>query len=330
MNVKAMKVLIVAHVKNGRFSPFTAEQGEALAKAGCVVEMFGVEGKGLWGYLRNYPRLKKKLRAFSPDIVHAYYGLSGLLANLQRKYPVVTSFIGSDVHKGGWVLWLSKIAMKLSKFNIFGGQWLKDRSGYNKPNSCIIRFGVDEQRFYPIDKAETLKRVKEDPAMAEKLASFIAEGNKRHPIMFAGAFANTVKNAPLAQAAVDLLKKEGDYELLELKGYTREQVNLLQNFVDCLVVTSFRESGPLVVKEAMASGCPVVSVEVGDVREYIGSLDGCYIVERTPESVADGIRKAVAFGGKTDGSGRLKELDLYNSIIAGKLMDIYSKVLESK
>ena len=328
MNGKVLKVLVVAHTKNGVFSPFVREQAYALKNAGCEIDTYGVEGKGFWGYLKNYKPLKRKLKSFNPDVVHAYYGLSGLLANLQRRYPVVTSFLGSDIHKGGWVFRLSRITMKLSKFNIFGGQWLMQKSGYRKSNACVVRFGVDEKQFFPIGKEETVERVKQDPLLAEKLSSAISSGGKMHSILFAGAFANAVKNAPLAQAAVDLLKKEGDYELLELKGYSREQVNLLQNFVDCLVVTSLREGGgPLVVKEAMASGCPVVSVEVGDVREFIGSLEGCFIVERTPEAVADGIRKAVAFGRKTDGTARLKELELFNNIIAGKLLEVYSKVV---
>lgn len=328
MSGRNFKVLVVAHVKNGKFSPFVIEQAEALKKAGCQIDMFGVEGKGVFGYLKNYPRLKKTLKATKPDIVHAYYGLTGLLANFQRKYPVVTSFLGSDIHKGGWVFRLSKKCMKLSKYNIFGGVWLKEKSGYKKSNACIVRFGVDEHTFFPIDKQQTLERVKKDPHLCERLECFLS-GKVKHPILFAGAFANAVKNAPLAQAGVDLLKAEDTYELIELKGYTREQVNLLQNFVDCLVVTSLREGGgPLVVKEAMASGCPVVSVAVGDVKEFISTLDGCYIVERTPEAVADGIRKAIAFGKKTDGTARLNELELFNNIIAGKIMDVYSKVLE--
>jgi hypothetical protein len=70
------------------------------------------------GYLRELPALRRLIRAERPDIVHAHYGLSGLLANLQRLVPVVTTYHGSDINVPH-ILRLSKIAMRLSAHNIF-------------------------------------------------------------------------------------------------------------------------------------------------------------------------------------------------------------------
>ena len=64
-----------------------------------------------------------------------------------------------------------------------------------------------------------------------------------------------------------------DAELLELKGYNRVQVATLMQAVDAILMTSFTEGSPQVIKEALACGCPIVSVDVGDV-----SLSTC--VER--------------------------------------------------
>ena len=52
-----------------------------------------------------------------------------------------------------------------------------------------------------------------------------------------------------------------------MKGYSREEVHLLMNAVDILIVTSHSETGPLVVKEALACNCPIISTDVGDVKE---------------------------------------------------------------
>ena len=38
---------------------------------------------------------------------------------------------------------------------------------------------------------------------------------------------------------------------------------------DVTLITSKRESGPLVAKEAIACGCPVVAVDVGDMAEWM-------------------------------------------------------------
>ena len=55
---------------------------------------------------------------------------------------------------------------------------------------------------------------------------------------------------------------------------------------DLALVTSSRESGPLVAREAVACGLPVVSTDVGDLSEW---LPARCIGEATPESLADAV-----------------------------------------
>ena len=113
-----MKILIVASDKKGHFAPFIEEQIAALQARGVQIIRYGVTGHGIMGYLRELPALRRLIRAERPDIVHAHYGLSGLLANLQRLVPVVTTYHGSDINNPD-ILRLSKIAMRLSAHNIF-------------------------------------------------------------------------------------------------------------------------------------------------------------------------------------------------------------------
>ena len=42
-----MKILIVASYNKGHFAPFIVEQVEALKKAGCEIDSFGLQGKGI-------------------------------------------------------------------------------------------------------------------------------------------------------------------------------------------------------------------------------------------------------------------------------------------
>ena len=65
-------------------------------------------------------------------------------------------------------------------------------------------------------------------------------------VLFAGAYDNAVKNAALAKESVALLHE--DVELLELKGYAREEVTLLMCAADAFLMTSFTEGSPLVIK----------------------------------------------------------------------------------
>lgn len=304
-----MKIMVVANYNPGYFSPFVLEQIDALQHEGIEVGTYGIVGKGLIGYLSNLRGIRRKIREFQPDLIHAHYGLSGLCANLQRTKPVVTTYHGSDIHSGGWILKLSKIAMRLSAYNIFVSKRLMELAGYVKGNVCILSCGID------------LGTIQEMPKVTarEKLGIDI----HRKIGLFSGAYDNYIKNYSLAKAAVDRLK---DVELKELKGYSREEVNLLMNACDFQITTSFRESGPLVVKEAMACGTPVVSVDVGDVREVIGDTEGCYIAERNPDDIATKIKMALTFKGKTNGRQRIIDLGLSNDIVAKRLINIYEAV----
>src|SRR5699024_4954863 len=98
-------------------------------------------------------------------------------------------------------------------------------------------------------------------------------------------------NYALAKKAVSLL--DDSVELLELKDKTREEVNLLFNASDLLLMTSFTEGSPQVVKEALACNTPIVSTDVGDVKSLICDVNNCYITSYSPVDVADKIKLAL-------------------------------------
>jgi glycosyltransferase involved in cell wall biosynthesis len=305
-----MRILIVANHNTGRFTSFITEQVEFIRKMGVEVDYYGVHGKGIYGYLSNLSSLKAKIREYHPDLIHAHYGLSGLLANLQRKVPVVTSYHGSDIHTGGQTLFFSKLATKLSAYNIFVSNRLLEQSGYHGQKKCIISCGIDMKTFHPIDRAVARKSIGWDP-------------NGTY-VFFGGAFDNHVKNSPLAKAAVAQI--EGA-QLMEMRGYTREDVNLAMNAADCLLMTSHREGGPLVVKEAMACGTPVVAVRVGDVEETMTGVEGCYVASHDVKDVASCLRQALSFQGKTKGRQRIIDLGLPMEQVAEQIIQIYHIVL---
>lgn len=304
-----MKILIVASHNCGKYSSFVLEQAGAIERLKIEIYYFPVEGKGVFGYLKNRKKLLKKIEECHPNIIHAHYGLSGLLANLQRKIPVVTTFHGSDIHsKGIWLL-LSKVCMNLSAFNIFVSKSIYEIAKYKKDNYKILPCGADTHTFFELSKNE-----------ARNTLGW--EQNGKY-VLFAGAFENKVKNYALAQKAAALLN---GCRLIELKGYDRVQVNLLMNACDCLLMTSEREASPMVIKEALLCGCPIVSVDVGDVKEMILGINGCYIACRDPKSIADKLLLAFEFKGKTDGRNRVIQSGLDLSVVAQRIQSVYEKV----
>ena len=311
-----MKVLIVCsgNIKNtfAISQSFIKEQADSLSALGITYDTFLIKGSNASGYLRNFPRFKKQLAENRYDVIHAHYGLSGLFANLQRKIPVITTFHGSDVWNRN-VRFYSFMAHLMSKKSIFVHPVLPRLLGYRSGSlsNFIVPCGVDMNTFSPIDKYEARKRL--------KLAF-----NKKY-ILFSSSFETNVKNAPLAFNALKCLKGQVP-ELLELKGYGRNEVNFLLNAVDVVLVASFRETGPLIVKEAMACNCPIVSTDVGDVRAIIRDTEGCYITSFDPEDVAAKIKLALDFNKRTNGREKIRHLD--NRIIAEKIVEIYKSVLK--
>lgn len=304
-----MKVLIVASYNSGRFVPFILDQVEAIKKEGVIVDFFGITGKGILGYLKMLPKLKKKIRNFKPDIIHAHYGLSGLFANLQRKIPVVTTYHGSDINNKK-VLFFSKLAMKFSVYNIFVSQKNIDIAKI-KQKYQLVPCGVDLDMFYPIDKKEARDKMNLE--------------DKKKYVLFSSHFNNQVKNPQLAIESVALC--HDDVELLELKGYSRSEVNILMNAVDCVLMTSHTEGSPQFIKEAMAVNCPIVSVEVGDVKENIQNLENCFIAERKAFDVSKRITNCINTNKRFDGSRKLIMNNFNNMVISKKIIDIYSKIL---
>lgn len=305
-----MKVLVVARYKKYGYAPFVKEQVAALEKLGINIMFYPMRSKGVKGYLREMLEFRKTINASKPDVIHAHYGLCGLFANLQRKIPVVTTFHGSDINTPS-VLRLSKITIRLSACSVFVSQGMIDIA---KPNGnfALIPCGINLEDYPIVEKSE-----------ARKLMGLKPDGKYA---LFAGAFDDAVKNAPLAKAAVALLP---EVELLELKGYSRQQVALLLQAVDVFVLTSYTEGSPQVVKEALACGTPIVSVDVGDVKERIKDVDGCYLAGRNKEDLSVAIKKAIAYGKRTLGRKAIINDKLTNDLVALRIMDVYQTVLRS-
>jgi teichuronic acid biosynthesis glycosyltransferase TuaC len=304
-----MRILIVCSVTNGQIAPFIKEQAESLVSMGETVDYYCIRRKGIAGYLKALPGLKTTIRNLHPDMVHAHYGLSGLLANLQRKVPVVTTFHGSDINNPAVRRW-SRCTIRLSYHSIFVSQKTIELAGVTDRFS-LLPCGVDTTIFYPMNKAK-----------ARQLLHW-KEGKKY--ILFAGAKENSIKNYSLAQQATETL---ADTELIELKGYAREEVNVLLNAADVALMTSFTEGSPQFIKEAMACNCPIVSTDEGDVKALTADVEGCLITSFDPLSVTKALQQTLQFAstkGRTEGRKRIEAKELTLDLVAKRLVDIYKK-----
>lgn len=290
---------------------FIYEQVEAVKKANTLIEFdyFFINRKGIKGYLGCLKSLKTLLRKQHYDCIHAHFVTSALLANLQRKVPVIATFHGSDinlkVHR-----WFSLAVEIMSRRTIYVSANLRRKAlFYFQRKSKVIPCGVDFTLFGP--RPKKLARQKLGLSFTKKY------------ILFSSHFENTVKNYPLAKEALEIIN-DSSIKLLELKNFTREEVALLMTAVDVALMTSFSEGSPQFVKEALACNCPVVSTNVGDVEEVMGDIEGCYITSYQPDDVATKIQLALSQSEPIKGREKITRFD--NQLIAQKLVTVYKSL----
>lgn len=99
---------------------------------------------------------------------------------------------------------------------------------------------------------------------------------------------------------------------------------------DVLLITSKREGSPQVIKEALACGCPIVSVDVGDVKSLIQGVEGCYIAAATPTDIASKLGLALRFAQRTAGLEVIFRQGLSLHQVAQRLITLYQMVTHEK
>lgn len=291
---------------------FIFEQNNAVEKFGVHYDYYLINSGGLKGYIIECWKFRGflKEKKYNYDLVHAHGGHIGSLVNTQRKIPVFTTYHGSDINNPINRLF-SIIAILFSRKNIFVSSKLFDLVKLHA-RGIVIPCGVDFNIFKTLDRLETRK--------------VLGFNEKDKIVLFAGRQERKEKNYQLAEKAACLAGVEN---LIELKDYTREEVNLLLNACDVLLLTSVSEGSPQVIKEAMACNCPVVSTDVGDIKQIISSTAGCYITSFDPSDIAENIKQAFKFNKRTNGRDAIKYLDI--QVIAHQIVGLYKKeVLKRK
>jgi len=326
-----VKVLFVSSGNAGpegvqQISSFIYTQGESLRGHGIQIEYFKIRGKGIFSYIRHISRLRKYLQYRKFDLIHAHYGLCGWVVALARpKIPIVMSFMGDDllgtVKKGQYTR-LSKIAARI---NVLFAQYVYN-SIIVKSEFMLSRLKCEEKvRVIPNGVNLNMFNLQDKKVAKSKLG---LEQQKRY-IIFVSNPNRDEKNILLAENSYRLLA-EKNVELLKVYGIDHELLVNYYNAADCLILTSFHEGSPNVIKEAMACGCPIVATNVGDISWVIGNTAGCYLVTFNPEDVSQKLSMALSYAAsmnRTNGRERIIEMGLSDKAIAKKMIEVYQNLI---
>lgn len=304
------------YVHNGVFVP---RQVEALRRARpqWTFDMHTITGaRGRKDYFLAVPRLRRVMRS-GYDIVHAHYGLTGMTTALAGARPLVLTLHGGEIQVG-WQTPVTRFAIRRSAAVIAVSEWLA--AGFPDVRSDVISCGVSTTLFSPRDRADARRRLGM-PADATIL-------------LFPAAHDQPVKNYPLFLEALARVRERIPDAMGVALGVEPGDVPWYMAASDLVMLTSSSESGPLVVKEALAVGTPVVAVDVGDVRETLEGLPDCAVVKHDAAALGAAALDILARPERNTPAAvarrraRIEELEQDDDTIARKVLAVYDRVLE--
>ena len=294
-------------------SPQILDQIEALKARGVQVDTLYVDRyKGIKGYIAAAWKIfLLSFQSKKYDLIHAYYGHCGFLARLQVRYPIIVTFLGSDLlhHRDGAI---GKVVARLADGIIVQSEEMKRVS--KRDDASIIPFGVNLNLFKP----SPMEDVRHELGLAvnEKL------------VLFPWNPARAVKRVDLIQEAIQIVQQRaGQVRLLPVFDQPHETVAKYMNACNAMILASDHEGSPMALREAMACNLPIISVDVGDVREIIENVEGCYICDREPSGIAAKLSLALERQSRTNGEQVIRQKDAAWS--ADQVLMLYQSVLES-
>lgn len=326
-----MHVLVVTNayptVDDPAAGIFVERQVESVRAAGATVEVLVVDrsGAGPRAYAGLSRQVARAVRTYEAELVHVTYGgvMAAAVAARVRSRPVLVSFCGTDllgspgeplarratIHAG---VLASRLAARRAAGVVVKSPALREalpRSVRSK-RVWIVPSGIDLDRFRPLDRVACRVR--------------LGWTETRRHVLFPAARTRAEKRYPLARAAVAELHRH-DVELHALDAVPPDEVSTWLNAADAVLLTSTHEGSPNAIKEALACEVPIVSVDVGDVRELVAGIDGCYVTAADAAALAEGLAKVLRGPGRVDSRRRVADLSLTRT--ASRLVEIYAELI---
>ena len=317
-----LKILYVTNMypweKNPYYGIFVSEQIQGLQEF-CHIqpEIIFINGrKWTLNYLFSIFKINWHLLTNRYDIIHIHYGLSSLftLFNPFIRTPMVLTLHSGDIDpkKQKYVqIFISKLAVRKMGAVIILNQEMESTLRPITDKLITIPCGVDTGVFQPVD---SLGKTEEN----SRLVVFPANRNR------------TAKNYPLFEEVIEILRTKYRFNITtsEVKDMTREQVSRLFCAADCVLMTSFSEGSPQVIKEAMSCNAPVVSTVVGDVDHLLEGVANCYLAPSgTAEELALKVKTVLENSTRTNGRDKIFALGLDKESTSIKVNSLYQKLI---
>ena len=286
--------------------------------------------KGRLEYLRQLPALIRAAR--DVDIVHCFHGLSYLLAKMALiRRPTVASFQNAMDHE------FAEVPRPLRDVAIFAARWFLSHAGDGaifkdrvpdwlsaNPLARNIANGVDFDVFAPGDKLQARRHLGLDAAATYLLFVSSKNINRRQ------------KRYDQFKATLERLRArhpDRDIREIALVNEPPARVRRFYQAADAHLLTSDFEGSPNSVKEAMASGLPIVATDVGNIRAMTNGMAAAHVVpEFTADAFCDALERALAATPEDRAALRdgLARNGLEAEAAAQRVMTLYDDVIAAR
>ena len=249
------------------------------------------------------------------DIIHIHSALSGiflLFAPLRKN--VIITLHGTEILDPRQYR-ISKLVVKKAKYLICVSDEIEGiiKKDYPDAATYIVPCAVRDDFF--VDN-----RKKKDTVIR---------------IAFASAKWREVKNYSLFMEIITRMRSicSNEIQTMELDNKTRNEILADLNEVDLLLMTSFHEGSPQIIKEALCCNTPIVSSNVGTVKYMLDGLTHCAVIDGyEPLEYLNAIRQILqtivpGFPIRSNGRKRIFELKYDEKSITTQIRQIYNDMV---
>ena len=296
-------------------------------------------------YLISIFHLRRILKLFNPDIIHAHYASSyGFLGRIINFRPYFISVWGSDVFEFPK---RSSITKRVFKYSLNGADKIfstsrimaKELSKYTSKKIEVIPFGIDLNIFKRLSnygKSEetfvigTVKALEEIYGIEYLIKAFKIIKDKYSRInvrlLIVGSGSQEMKLKELCKE----LHIEKNVEFTGKVSF--EKLTAYYNRMDVAVFLSKSESFGVAVLEASACEVPVIVSNVGGLPEVVeNNITGFIVEKENPVAASEAIEKLMLepdlrnqMG--TNGRKRVEKFYNWNDCV-DQMINIYSDIL---
>jgi glycosyltransferase involved in cell wall biosynthesis len=238
-------------------------------------------GRSSLAYFWNIPAVRRIIRKFGPDIVHAHYATGyGLWGAGQHTAPLIVSVWGTDVAEalaGRFMIApIDRRALRAARAVTATSEFLKEQTILLEPSVASkifhVPFGLPrDDSMRHVDRADGEVRIifakqylaTYGPDLALKAFAAAFDENEHIRLLMLGG-------GPMREELQRLAASLSIESVVDVRDWTEPgETRRLIAQSDIMIMPSRQESFGVAALEAAAAGIPVIAADVGGVSEII-------------------------------------------------------------